>query len=158
MNHTVLKLSDAMARGAAFPHSINFDGERYALPMQFESACYSVAPAGAIWSTTTDLANYLLLEMNEGHLGGEQVISKEALLERRKPGIAMSKYQHYGLGLIRSKVQGLDAVGHAGATMGFSSECVCFLKKALVLLSCVIHVPQCLPSILLKPLNKNCLN
>lgn len=131
MHHTVLKIDDALVLGAASPHSINFEGERFVLPLQYESSCYSVAPAGAIWSSTTDLANYLLLEMNEGALEGEQLISKEILLERRKPGVAMSKNQHYGLGLVRSKVQGLDTLGHAGMTTGFSSECMCLPEKGL---------------------------
>ena len=131
MKHTVIKPNDALQLGAASPHTLNFEGERCVLPIQFESGIYSVAPAGGIWSTTSDLCRYLMLEMNKGLLDGKRVINQDSLLERRKPGVAISKDAFYGLGLMCMKEQGLDVIGHGGATFGFSTECQFFPEKDL---------------------------
>lgn len=131
MSSTVIKPDEALQLGAASPHTISFEGERCALPIQFESGIYSVAPAGGIWSTTSDLCRYLMLEMNKGLLDGKRVIDQDSLLERRKPGVAISKDVFYGLGLMCMKEQGLDVIGHGGATFGFSSECQFFPEKDL---------------------------
>lgn len=131
MERTVIKPSSALQLGAALPNAVDFDGKTVSIPLELEEACYSVAPAGAIWSTVLDLSKYLLLEMNNGMLDGKRILSETSLLERRKPGIKMSENSHYGLGLSIAKEQGFNIVGHDGGTMGFSSQLFFLPDKGL---------------------------
>lgn len=122
MKKTVIKISDALRFGAAYPHGTDFNGQTCQIPLSLEEACYSVAPAGAIWSTADDLSKYLLVEMNNGVLKDKRIVSETALLERRKPGIKMGENASYGLGLMISNEKGFNFIGHDGATLGFSSH------------------------------------
>jgi len=121
MHKTVLKPEHALQLGAALPHGTDFNGNTYNIPFNIESFAYSIAPAGAIWSTVNDMANYLLLEMSNGTFKGKRVISDTSILERRKPIINISEKSSYGLCLINMNEQGLNLIGHDGATLGFSS-------------------------------------
>ena len=131
MTRTVLKTEEAMQLGAAIPHGFDFNGQLHEIPLHWEEAIYSVAPAGAVWSTVEDLSQYLLVEMNKGLLAGERIISEASLMERRKPGIKMGAKMSYGLGLIMMNEQGIDIIGHDGATLGFSSNVFFFPEKGI---------------------------
>lgn len=122
MKNTVIKTEDALQLGAAFPHGLDFNGHLCEIPLNIEKFAYSLAPAGAMWSTVEDLSHYLLTEMNTGVYNGKRIISEECILERRKPGIRMGEKSSYGLGLFLSNDQGFNMVGHGGNTMGFSSD------------------------------------
>jgi len=123
MNDTFLQQEDALRGEAAAPHAMGFDGRVHNIPISMELSVYSVAPAGGIWSTAPDLARYVLLELANGRLpGGELLISEEALLERRRPGIKIDDKNSYGLGLIISNESGLRIIHHGGNTLGFSAD------------------------------------
>lgn len=128
MKRTVLKSIDALRLGAALPHGVAFNGNQSEIPLHWEDAIYSVAPAGAVWSTVEDMAQYLLVEMNAGCLNGVRIISEEALMDRRKPGINIGPKISYGLSLMMKNEQGLLMIGHDGGTLGFSS-CQFFLPE-----------------------------
>jgi CubicO group peptidase (beta-lactamase class C family) len=128
MNQSTLSIDAAIAKGAAFPHSLNIEGELSEIPVAIEKSCASIAPSGALWSTVNDMAQYLLLELNHGVRHGKQIISQENLFERRKPGIKMSDKASYGLGLIVSDEHGLQSISHGGGTLGFASE-LCFYPE-----------------------------
>ena len=123
MNDTFLRQEDALRGEAAAPHAMGFDGRVHNIPISMELSVYSAAPAGGIWSTAPDLARYVLLELANGRLaGGELLISEEALLERRRPGIKIDDKNFYGLGLIISNESGLRVIHHGGNTLGFSAD------------------------------------
>jgi CubicO group peptidase (beta-lactamase class C family) len=123
MNDTFLRQEDALRGEPAAPHAMGFDGRVHNIPISMELSVYSVAPAGGIWSTAPDLARYVLLELANGRLpGGELLISEEALLERRRPGIKIDDKNSYGLGLIISNESGLRVIHHGGNTLGFSAD------------------------------------
>ena len=132
MSDTFLRQADALKGEAALPHATDFDGRTSRIPLTLEMAVYSVAPAGAAWSTALDMAKYLLLELGKGRMpNGEQVISEEALLERRKKGVKVDEDSSYGLGLIVSDESGLRVVHHGGNTLGFSSDLYFLPEKDL---------------------------
>lgn len=131
MKNSVLKPEDARKRGAAMPHATDFNGQLGEIPLGIEHFAYGLAPAGAVWSTVEDLSKYLLLEMNNGLLGGKRVISEESILERRKPGVRIGEKSFYGLCLLSTIEQGLNLVGHGGNTMGFSSDLFFLPEKGL---------------------------
>jgi CubicO group peptidase (beta-lactamase class C family) len=123
MNDTFLRQEDALRGDAAAPHATGFDGRAHNIPISMEMSVYSVAPAGAVWSTAPDLARYVLMELANGRLpGGEPLISEEALLEHRRPGIKIDDKNSYGLGLISSNESGLRVIHHGGNTLGFSAD------------------------------------
>lgn len=108
---------------AALPHATDFEGNTVSMDSGIDGCVRSVAPAGAAWSTATDMAQYLLLELNRGKLpNGEHLLPEEALLERRKRGIKITDKLSYGLGLFLSDDDGLKVIHHAGNTWGFSAD------------------------------------
>ena len=108
---------------AASPHAPDFEGNTAPIDPAIEGCVRAVAPAGALWSTVVDMAQYLLLELNRGKLSsGEQILPEESLLERRKRGIKITDKMSYGLGLLLSDEDGLNVMHHGGNTWGFSSD------------------------------------
>jgi CubicO group peptidase (beta-lactamase class C family) len=79
MKKTVVRAEEALQRGAALPHGLDFNGNLCEIPLHLEAFAYGVAPAGAIWSTVDDLSQYLLTEMNNGTLNSTRVITEAAL-------------------------------------------------------------------------------
>jgi hypothetical protein len=108
--------------GKAVPHSHDIDGKLDSISLGLEAYLKRTAPCGGVWSTVTDLANYLLLEMNNGVFIRERLIGEKAILERRIPRVLKPENTgHYGLGLnIWEVIRGLDIIYHTGATVGFS--------------------------------------
>lgn len=123
MNDTFLRQAEAMRGDAAAPHAMGFDGRAHAIPISMEMSVQSVAPAGGAWSTATDLARYVLMELADGRLpGGAPLISETALLERRRPSIKIDDKNSYGLGLVISNENGLRVIHHGGNTLGFTAD------------------------------------
>lgn len=108
---------------AALPHALDFGGKTVLIDPVIEECVRAVAPAGAVWSTVLDMAQYLLLELNQGKLPNDkQLLPEEALLERRKRGIKITDKISYGLGLFLSDEDGLNVMHHGGNNWGFSSD------------------------------------
>ena len=132
MNDTFLRQEEALQREAALPHARDWQGHVCAIPLELEKACYSVAPAGAAWSTAYDLAKYLLLELGKGRMpDGTRLISEEALFERRKEIIKIDFQSSCALGLIVSDQWGISMIHHLGHTLGFSAGLYFFPEKHL---------------------------
>jgi CubicO group peptidase (beta-lactamase class C family) len=108
---------------AASPHALDFEGNTVLIDPVIEKCVRAVAPAGAVWSTALDMAQYLLLELNRGKLpSGEQLLPEGVLLERRKRGIKITDKINYGLGLFLSDEDGLNVMHHGGNNWGFSAD------------------------------------
>ena len=123
MRNSFLRQEIAMQGEAAFPHATDFDGTTRRIPLKLEMAVHSVAPAGALWSTTGDLARYLLLELGKGQMpDGTRIVSEEALLERRQKGVRIDQRSSYGLGLFVGEESGIQVITHGGNTFGFTAD------------------------------------
>src|SRR5690606_11569616 len=85
-----------------------------------------VGPAGALWSTAEDMGRYLQMELRNGALPRGRLLSEQALLRRRQPGVAMGPNTSYGLGLIVGERSNVAFAGHGGNTIGFTSEMIFF--------------------------------
>jgi CubicO group peptidase (beta-lactamase class C family) len=121
MSHTSILCMDSPLD--ASPHSRDLDGIAVPIEPVLENFADAVAPAGSVWSSVLDMAQYLKCEMRDGsNDGGEQIISAENLLARRRPAIKIDGKSSYGLGWFLRDRQGLVEIGHGGNTRGFTAD------------------------------------
>jgi CubicO group peptidase (beta-lactamase class C family) len=125
MNATTFDYSTALRGNHAMPHSPNIDGRPVRALMEVNYAVIPVRPAGAAWSNVRDVLAYIAMELAEGVLpGGERYISKEVLLARRAPQVAIGKEATYGMGLMVDSTYGIPVVHHGGDVTGFHSDMI----------------------------------
>ncbi len=86
----------------------------------------TIGPAGSINSNVTDMANWLLLNLNKGKFGEKQIISEVSLKEIHSPQFIMSRnlqedlfYSMYGLGWVITAYRGHLLLTHGGGIDGF---------------------------------------
>jgi CubicO group peptidase (beta-lactamase class C family) len=121
MSHTsVLHLDSTLD---AAPHSRDLAGIAVRIDPELENFADTVAPAGSVWSSIVDIAQYLKCEMRDGlNDRDEQIVSVENLLARRRSAIKIDGKTSYGLGWFLKDRQGLVEIGHAGNTRGFTAD------------------------------------
>ena len=123
MTETFLKRSEALRENFASPHATDLEGRSAVVDLTVELSGESVAPAGGIWSTAEDMAQYLFIELLGGKtLEGMPLLSRETLQSRWRGGIKITDQMSYGLGLVQSYEHGLEIMSHGGNTLGFSSD------------------------------------
>src|SRR6185295_2445700 len=107
----------------AVPHAPDI-GDRPALATHaINYSVIPVRPAGGAWSTVRDVLKYVQMELAEGKLpDGTQYISREALLARRAPQVAIGSDVTYGMGLTVQTRYGVTVVNHGGDIIGFHSD------------------------------------
>jgi len=125
----------------AVPHAIGLSGTLQPVPMVSERSLLPVAPAGALWSSATEMARYVQTELAQGVApDGTRVVSAENLEMTWAPGVSLpsspalpavltASQMNYGLGWNRGTYHGLRLISHSGGTYGFASE-VAFLPEA----------------------------
>ncbi len=107
----------------AIPHSAVLEGGVEAAPLSAEYWLAPIAPAGTLWSTAEDMAQYMLTILNDGTTpDGVQVISADNLQETWQPQISIDANNNYGLGWIVGTYKNVPTLGHGGNTIGFTSE------------------------------------
>ena len=97
-------------------HAIDADGAK----PRFERQPDAQSPAGGISSTVRDMANWMILQLNEGRFDGKQVVDAEALAETHRPQIVRGESKgrslFYGLGWnVDYTASGDIRISHAGA-------------------------------------------
>jgi CubicO group peptidase (beta-lactamase class C family) len=106
----------------AIPHGVTA-GQTY-VPMSIATERFLLpsAPAGASWSTVSDMTRYLITQMNRGIApDGTRVVSAQNLARTWQPGVQASPVAHYGMGWAVSQYKGAPLLSHGGGTGGFSS-------------------------------------
>jgi CubicO group peptidase (beta-lactamase class C family) len=96
----------------------------------------TVGPAGSINSNVTDMANWLLLNLNKGKFGEKQIISEESLKEIHSPQMISSKsyrydevfYSTYAMGWGITAYRGHLMLSHGGGIDGFTAR-VTFMPR-----------------------------
>jgi CubicO group peptidase (beta-lactamase class C family) len=90
------------------------DEERWLLPL---------VPAGGAWSTVNDMAQYIIMELNQGvSADDKRIVSTENLTYTWQPQVQINATDSYGFGWIISDYKGVPLISHGGNTLGFSSE------------------------------------
>jgi len=123
MKDTTFNFERALARNHATPHSPDIDGKMAIASMDLNRAVIPVRPAGGAWSTVRDVTRYVQMEIAKGKLpSGRQLVSEQALLERRVPQVSTGEFATYGMGLTVDKEFGVPVVHHGGDLVGFHSD------------------------------------
>lgn len=89
----------------------------------------AAGPAGAINSNAVDMGKWLLLQLSDGRVGDEQLVSGAGMANLRTPHISMGgpedehiNFSSYGLGWMIDSYRGHYRVHHGGNTIGFSAD------------------------------------
>jgi len=88
----------------------------------------ALGPAGAIVSNLSDMTQYLLMYLNHGKHGDQQIISPADIRQMTTPQMVIRSsdvdpeigYAHYGMGLFVTTYRGHKYVNHGGNLDGFS--------------------------------------
>ena len=88
----------------------------------------ALGPAGAIVSNLSDMTQYLLMYLNHGKHGDQQIISPADIRQMTTPQMIIRSsdvdpeigYAHYGMGLFVTTYRGHKYVNHGGNLDGFS--------------------------------------
>jgi CubicO group peptidase (beta-lactamase class C family) len=123
MKATTFDFKKAQTGNFAAAHSHDLAGKTVRALDAVNRAVIPVRPAGAAWSTVRDMLRLVQMELALGKLpDGKPYISKEALLARRAPQVALGTDASYGMGLMVNTQYGVPVVHHGGDLIGFHSD------------------------------------
>ena len=123
MKSTTFDYARALTGNHATPHGDNVDGKPTVASMAINYSILPARPAGAAWTSSSDLIRYVQLEFRQGKLpNGKQLVSPENLLMRRAPQVPLGENATYGMGLIVDRTYGVPVVSHGGSMSGFKSN------------------------------------
>ena len=110
---------------AATAHAPDIDGRPALAEARTNLSILPVRPAGGAWSSVNDVMKYVAMELAEGRLpDGSPYISRDALLARRAPQVAVGTDVTYGMGLFVDTQYGTTVVHHGGDMIGFHSDMI----------------------------------
>ncbi len=123
MTDTTFDMERAQRGNFASPHADDVDGNPTLATMDNNYSVVPFRPAGGLWTSAHDMTRYAQLELSRGKLpNGEQLVSEENLLMRRKPQIATGEDEAYGMGLEINKKWGVPIIHHGGSLFGYKSD------------------------------------
>src|SRR5262245_48206527 len=125
MSSTTFDFLKALSGNIASPHGHDPDGKTGLARMDNNYSVVPIRPAGGVWTSVRDLSRYIQMELALGELpDGKRLVSRENLLERRKPQIQMAEDVAYGMGLVVNTQYGIPVVSHGGSMFGYKSDMV----------------------------------
>ena len=123
MKSTTFDYARALAGNHASPHGDDIDGHPKVAAMDINYSIYPARPAGAVWTSSSDLIRYVRNELTLGKLpNGKQLVSAENLLARRAPQVQLGEDSSYGMGLAVDHTYGVPVISHGGSMSGFKSN------------------------------------
>lgn len=131
MTATTFDGHQARAGDFAAGHGSAIDGTPIARALD-DGAIYALRPSGGAWATTHDLLSYARCELTTGKLpDGQQLVSVDSMLERRKPFVTIGENGAYGMGLSLDRSGGVLSIGHGGSLPGYMSDFAVFPDAGL---------------------------
>ncbi len=108
-------------------------------PKKYEVQNEALGPAGTIRSTATDMANWMIAQMNAGNFKGQQPISAKAIKETMIPNNISDKEGKYDelsnaiycMGRNIYSYKGHKVTSHGGAIDGFYSSVTLFTNDSI---------------------------
>ncbi len=76
---------------------------------------------GALKSTFNDMMSYTRFYLNDGEVNGQEIISKESVIEMTTERHSYKEHQGYGYGLVTGHLEKIHYSGHSGGLTGVSS-------------------------------------
>ena len=123
MNDTTFDYHKGESGNWARPHGYNITGRMTVMSNFFNYTVYPYRPAGGAFSSATDMARYVQLELSKGLTPeGKRLVSEANLLERRKRGVPVGENIWYGMGLFNRMAWGIPVVTHGGTLQGYHSD------------------------------------
>jgi CubicO group peptidase (beta-lactamase class C family) len=123
MKSTTFDYARALSGNHSAAHAPDVNGKPAVAVFDLNYSIIPLRPAGAGWSNVNDMLKYVSMELADGALpDGKRYISKEPLLERRKPMVPIGKDATYGMGLMTDTTYGVPVVHHGGDMIGFHSD------------------------------------
>ena len=120
MNRTTIAqpLPDRLASDMSVGYVYGKDGY---MPQEFE--LIRVAPAGAVSTTATDMARFMIAQLQLGRYGNERILGEVAAREMQSPQFRPAPgVSALCLGIYETPLNGLRIIGHAGDTVFFHSN------------------------------------
>ncbi|MFT4939236.1 MAG: CubicO group peptidase (beta-lactamase class C family) [Paraglaciecola sp.] len=129
MMDTTFSFAKAISGDSASPHGLDFAGNTQLIEQTttdgFNHTVTPYRPAGAAWSTPSDMIKYVQNELSQGIApNGDRIFALAPLLQRRKPWVATGPNSSYGMGLSNVRIGGIDIVQHGGSMAGYLSNFV----------------------------------
>ncbi len=87
-------------------------------------------PEGYLMISANDMARYLMVMMNDGKVGDQEIISRESLRKMFTP-VRLPEHQSYGLGWEIERYYGEPHIYHGGSNEAFKHEAMFFPDKDL---------------------------
>lgn len=121
MQHSSFRPLMAMTWPLAQGHDAGPDGKpRVARPAADNAASW---PAGSLFSTTHDLARFVIAFLNDGRIDGKQVIDPKVIAALSTPHVRYpDSEESYGYGLTIHEFRGVHVIEHGGSRMGYGSH------------------------------------
>jgi CubicO group peptidase (beta-lactamase class C family) len=132
----------------ASPHGLDLDGAYHATSLEEdERHVLAVAPAGALWSSASEMARFVQMELADGVAADQtRVVSRTNLDATWQPQVSLpmpatgerppdfpeelvTMSQGYALGWVTGDYYGQPLLWHSGGTFGYSSQ-VALLPEA----------------------------
>lgn len=115
------------------------DSTKKLLPRTYEAQCEALGPAGTIKSAATDMANWMIAQLNSGKFKGQQAIAAKAIAETMIPNNISDREGRYDelsnaiycLGRSIYTYKGHKVASHTGAIDGFYSQVMLFPKDSI---------------------------
>ncbi len=123
MRNTTFDTARVMRSNYASPHATDPSHQIKAISKAMNLYVIPRRPSGGVWTSAADFARYVQMEANAGMLpGGKQLVSRQNVLIRRAPQIAMGKNATYGMGLQQGQFAGVNVIEHGGSLFGYKSN------------------------------------
>jgi Beta-lactamase len=123
MATSTFDFAKAMHGNCASPHGTDVDGKLTLARMDLNYSVIPVRPAGGLWTSSSELAKYVEMELAKGMLpNGKRLVSEENLLARYTPQVAVSDHVTYGMALTVDTKYGISVVHHGGDLAGYHSD------------------------------------
>jgi CubicO group peptidase (beta-lactamase class C family) len=138
MDRSTFALDRVFASGnSAEPHGLDLAGRYQSVSLADDQRhVTSVAPAGALWSSASEMARFVQMELADGVApDGGRIVSRTNLEATWQPQVTIhsptnpglppefvSMAQGYGLGWVVGDYRGQPLLWHSGGTFGFSAQ------------------------------------
>ena len=128
MNSSNFDFGESFKSAKDVAHAYRKDDKEVAHEVPVYTGDKALGPAGAIVSNLSDMTQYLLLYLNHGKHGDQQIISEANIRQMTSPQMIIRSadvdpelgYNHYGMGLFVTTYRGHKFVQHGGNLDGFS--------------------------------------